>query len=345
MSDAPTTSVFEAQVARVRQISDVFTRVTLAGEQLAGFHPCGPLGPRDLRVKLIFPEPGGRIRVRPEATRGWFPRWRALDPAERGLLRTYTARAIRHGPGATPEVDIDFVMHGHDDESRGPGATWAAGVAEGDDVVLIGPSRAAPHPEGIEWRPPDASAAHPVQVLLTADETAVPAVASILQTLPAGYRGHAILEVPSEAEIQPMPTDSSVETVWLTRGGAPRGGALFDAVRSLPGWSPQAESRQSLPEAAAAPRTEGLMGHLFSRSRKHRPDPARRQALPEVDIDKERLWEVAAPDSESRRRYAWIAGEAATVRRLRSHLVHACGIDRHDMAFMGYWRQGMAEPN
>ncbi|BCW73226.1 hypothetical protein NicSoilB8_42700 [Arthrobacter sp. NicSoilB8] len=41
--------------------------------------------------------------------------------------------------------------------------------------------------------------------------------------------------------------------------------------------------------------------------------------------------------------YAWIAGEAGTVKELRRYLVRDVGMDRKQVAFMGYWRQGKAE--
>jgi NADPH-dependent ferric siderophore reductase len=40
--------------------------------------------------------------------------------------------------------------------------------------------------------------------------------------------------------------------------------------------------------------------------------------------------------------YAWIAGESKVVTGLRRHLVRELGIDRRQVAFMGYWRQGVA---
>ncbi len=43
--------------------------------------------------------------------------------------------------------------------------------------------------------------------------------------------------------------------------------------------------------------------------------------------------------------YAWIAGEAAVVRGLRRYLVRDVGIDRKQVAFMGYWRSGRSEPS
>ena len=68
----------------------------------------------------------------------------------------------------------------------------------------------------------------------------------------------------------------------------------------------------------------------------------------EIDIDKELLWETAdAAQADASIRaddlYAWIAGEAATVRELRRMLVRDRGMDRRSVSFMGYWRQGRSE--
>ena len=41
--------------------------------------------------------------------------------------------------------------------------------------------------------------------------------------------------------------------------------------------------------------------------------------------------------------YAWLAGEAATIKGLRRHLVTELGIDRRQVSFMGYWREGRPE--
>ncbi len=40
--------------------------------------------------------------------------------------------------------------------------------------------------------------------------------------------------------------------------------------------------------------------------------------------------------------YAWIAGESALVTGLRRVLVTELGVDRRQVAFMGYWRRGVA---
>ncbi len=53
------------------------------------------------------------------------------------------------------------------------------------------------------------------------------------------------------------------------------------------------------------------------------------------------LGEEIAPD-DAAGRYFWIAGESGVVTTLRRHLVKDLGIDRAQVAFMGYWRRGVA---
>ena len=40
--------------------------------------------------------------------------------------------------------------------------------------------------------------------------------------------------------------------------------------------------------------------------------------------------------------YAWIAGESWLVKALRRSLVNELGLERAQVAFMGYWREGVA---
>ncbi len=41
--------------------------------------------------------------------------------------------------------------------------------------------------------------------------------------------------------------------------------------------------------------------------------------------------------------YAWLAGEAGTIRAVRRHLVQERSIDRRAVRFTGYWRLGASE--
>ena len=353
---APPVLAFNVEVKKVRRIGATFQRVTFGGDCLRNFGVAGPTC--DLRIKVIIPPAGGgTVDVGAELSRGgsdggWYQRWLAIDPAERGVMRTYTVRESRCGE-QDPEIDVDFVLH-LDADGGGPAAQWAAGATPGSTVWLIGPNAAAAQCAtaeaygGIEWRPGLAS-----QVLLAGDETAVPAISAILESLPADIGGHAFLEVPDAADIQHISTSSSVDIRWLVRGGTPHGALLAGAVRGSvppPGWA-------ALPRTGPAPAGQAAAAPAVAAPG---PEPE------DVDIDSGTLWETpqglqaAVPSQDNgavpgRRRpadgrpagsqpfYAWIAGEAAVVRDVRRYLVRDVGVDRKQVAFMGYWRSGRAE--
>ncbi len=151
-----------------------------------------------------------------------------------------------------------------------------------------------------------------------ADETAVPAVCSILEDLPASARGVAFLEVPESGDVLEQAAPEGLQVVWLPRDGAPLGSRLHEAVLAHLGTSPHPVEE---------------------------PD--------EVDPD---LWETPTYSSSGEDVeaptyhvghdldgiYAWIAGESAVVTTLRRHLVKELDMDRRQVAFMGYWRRGVA---
>ena len=65
------------------------------------------------------------------------------------------------------------------------------------------------------------------------------------------------------------------------------------------------------------------------------------QEVEDTDVDVELIWD--SPEAPHRGFYAWIAGEAAAVKALRRAVVTDRGVDRSQVAFMGYWRLGQAE--
>lgn len=333
-------TAFDVEVRAVRRLSANFQRITFGGECLRGFGVQGPAD--DLRIKIVIP-PVAHDGTRQELPAldcddaGWYQRWLAMDPARRGSMRTYTVRASRC-TAAEPEIDVDFVLHFDAAGVGGPASQWAAEARPGHKVTVIGPNVVhcvtAESYGGIEWRP--GLARH---VLLAGDETAVPAVASILENLPSDVTGHALLEIPQEADVQPVSTTSGVRVVWLPRNGRPHGELLEAAVReavAVPGYASLGTADGTPPATVA---------------------PGRGQEPEEVDIDSAILWETPArlapevvenspsPNTPAGALpfYAWIAGEAAVVRGLRRYLVRDAGIDRKQVAFMGYWRHGRAE--
>ena len=295
---------FAVQVARLQRLSPSFLRVTFTGADLADFTSNG----FDQRIKVMLPLPGRGIDDCPTDP-DWYGAWRNL-PAERQMpIRTYTIRALRPELG---EVDVDFVLHG----ATGPASAWAETAAVGDEVVLIGPNARFPGPTGgFEWHPPlDASC-----LLIAGDETAVPAICAIVETLPPGQQARVLLEVPTPADALNIVAPEGVQVSWLPRWPddgtppAPRGALLTAAV------------------IAAVDELADVLA----------PTPV--VEIEDVDVDAGILWEVPQEESLPRRSsgvYAWLAGEAGVVKGLRRHLVQERGVDRRAVAFMGYWRDG-----
>lgn len=295
----------EVEVVSVERLSPAFVRVELGGSALADFGVDGPLW--DQRIKLIFPDPEtGAITSVEGADESWLATWLDRPASERGHMRTYTVREVR-GSGAETTLVVDIVVH-LDAGATGPGSLWAAAASTGDRLVLLAPRRGYPF-GGIEFVPPAGA-----ELLLVADETAVPAVCAILAQLPADATGAAFLEVPESADVLPVLGPQGVAVNWLPRDGALLGERLHSAVvdhLGLPGGVISIDPDAVDPELWETP-TYSSSGEPLAEA------PA--------SID----------------RYAWIAGESKVVTGLRRHLVRDLGIDRAQVAFMGYWRRGVA---
>lgn len=295
---------FDVRVARIEQLSPSFRRFTFTGDDLDQFADNG----YDQRIKLLMPLPCGYETV--PSGDNWYLEWRDLPDELRHPLRTYTARTARHD---VRELDVDIVLHGE----VGPASRWASNAVVGDPLVILGPNREHDGPAGgIDFVPP----AHADRLLLAGDETAAPAIAGILERLPRDARGEALIEVPVTGDMLPLDAPAGVTVRWLPRDGAAHGSQLVPAV--------QAACHRLMPHEVAAP--EGM-------------------DVEDVDIETGILWEVPVDHAtgqalaQSAALYAWLAGEAGSIKTLRRHLVGTCGVDRKAVAFMGYWREGRAE--
>jgi len=257
----------------------------------------------DQRIKLVLPIPGHGFTDLPDGE-DWYAAWRALPDAVRNPLRTYTVRSFR--PDAR-ELDIDFVAHG----DTGPASRWVSSCRVGEELRIVGPavpSSPAELPTGAAEFDPGAAN----RILLAGDETAAPAICAILEALDVATVGHVFIEVPTDADRLPVTAPAGVEVRWIARNGASHGVRMTDQVHA---W---ASTVAAGPESGGAPE------------------------LVDVDVDEQVLWDVPAAEP-SRPVYAWIAGEAGCVKELRRHLVRGVGLDRKQVAFMGYWRHGKAE--
>ena len=213
-------------------------------------------------------------------------------------MRTYTVRAAR--PGRPPRSTSTSSCTAREVRQQVPGSGWAAQAEPGQRLTVIGPHAGTTAYGGIEWRPPVAGAGA-VRVLLAGDETAVPAIGSILESLPAGYAGHALLEVPYGADVLTSTVEGSRCAGCPATGG--RGasswrGAARGHGRARRGVRARPEALRSSPRSMS---TRDPLGHP-------EPFPGR-------------------PTPAGRRWYAWVAGEASVVRDLRRLLVRDLGLD------------------
>lgn len=298
----PAHGIFPVTVSRVIPLSPGFIRVTFEGSELAHFAQTG----LDQRIKVVLPHPDHGFERFP-ATSDWWTAWRSQSNDERNVFRTYTARAIRP---AEREVDVDFVAHG----DGGPASAWVSTAEVGDDVILVGPDARASTPGGgVEWNPRGADT-----VLLAGDETAVPAISSILASLPADAKGCVFLEVPRTDDVLTIDAPAQVDVHWLPRDD--RGDAYGEAlVRAVRDWTARFVTAS------------------------HHGAALDSASLADIDIDHDILWEVPAGGRLAGTFYAWLAGEAGAIKKIRRFLVSDIGIDRQQVAFMGYWRLGKAE--
>ncbi len=190
------------EVTAVRRPTPRTVRVTFTGSGLDSLEAWP-----DQQLKLLFPPPGRPVRL-PSAADDDVPRWYqaylAIPEDERPVMRGYTVRSRDRGT-----IDVEFVLHAGGTD--GPATAWARTAAPGDVLGRYGPDAA--------YRRPLSTAD---TVLLAGDETAVPAIATLLSEVDNAV---VFVEVADAAEEQPLPVH------WLHRDGAPHGTKLLEAVR------------------------------------------------------------------------------------------------------------------
>jgi NADPH-dependent ferric siderophore reductase len=132
------------------------------------------------------------------------------------IRRHYTIRSLDRG---ARRVAIDFVLHGDT-----PGANWARHAKPGDEIDALGPRGHVWLHQEADWH------------LFVGDETALPAIAAMLEGLKPGDSATAIVEVEDKADEQPLASRAEARITWLHRNGPARPGsiALIDALVAVP---------------------------------------------------------------------------------------------------------------
>lgn len=128
--------------------------------------------------------------------------------------RTYTPRRF---DAQARELDVDFVLHG-----EGPASAWASQAAVGQELTIAGPGRNYTVDPSAQW------------FLLAGDDTAIPAIETIIEAVPASTPIHALVEVVDDQEQHDLHVGPNVTIQWLLRGPdvASAGRPLEAAVRA-----------------------------------------------------------------------------------------------------------------
>lgn len=138
---------------------------------------------------------------------------------QRPVSRIYTVRSYDEPSGL---IEIDFVIH----EDESPAMNWLAKAQPGTVIGFTGP-RAHFVPAWESGR----------KAALFADETAIPAIYSILQSWQAGAEGAVYIETADRAAFDELPAVKGVTLHLLLRAAdeAPgTTGRLVDAARAIP---------------------------------------------------------------------------------------------------------------
>lgn len=181
-------------VVRTERLTPTLVRVVLGGPGLDGF---AMPDSTDTYINVAIPPAGAPYGgvFDPQAVRA--------EHAEEHwpARRRYT---VRSWDDAARELTLDFVVHG-DSGVAGP---WAAAAAPGDVLVFEGP--------GSGYRPDPAADWH----LLVGDESALPAIAATLETLPTD--AVAVVRLVCDGPEHEVPLDCAgrVDLAWVHRAGA-----------------------------------------------------------------------------------------------------------------------------
>jgi NADPH-dependent ferric siderophore reductase len=208
----PLPDLVEVTVVGAEDVTPHMRRVRLACRDVT------PYLHGDMHVRVLVP-PRGRTPVwptlRPDGRIGWPEGDDAL------VVRVYTIRAV---DVARNEISIDILQH----PAAGvptPGADFARDAEPGQVVALLAPG-AGHVPEADE-------------IFLAGDESALPAIARIIEEAPAGTRIRAIIEVANVAEEQPLRSAAALDVQWLHRDAeaiterTPLLGAVTKALETL----------------------------------------------------------------------------------------------------------------
>jgi NADPH-dependent ferric siderophore reductase len=197
----------KVHVQTVHRVTPHLIRVTLAGEELAGFTSPG----FDDHAKIFFPDAKSGALVLPSVG----PDGPAWPGGQKPTMRDYTPRRY---DAETGTLELDFALH-----DAGPATQWAESAKPGDLLGVGGPRGSFIIPTAFDWH------------LLIGDDTALPAISRRLAELPAGARVLVLAEIDNAGDAITFETAAELDLRWVHRGGAAPGvgSPLLDVLRQL----------------------------------------------------------------------------------------------------------------
>jgi NADPH-dependent ferric siderophore reductase len=146
--------------------------------------------------------------------------WKRGQDVVLELPRADGAIARRHytiRDHAEKKMDIDFVLHG-----AGASAEWLNGLDAASEVTVVGP-RGHTYAREADWH------------LFSGDETCIPAIFAMLESLSASDKAIAFLEVDGQADVLPVTSKADVKINWLFRRGTKPGPGtiMLDALKAF----------------------------------------------------------------------------------------------------------------
>ncbi|MEO9340433.1 siderophore-interacting protein [Mesorhizobium sp. SB112] len=185
----------EMTVIQVDNLTPYMRRIRLAGKNLGRFGKFG-----GMHIRMLFPTRSVPDPIWPTLGSNGLPQWPADE--RRPTARVYTIRSLDLDAGF---MDVDFLIH----EGESVGSAWALQAQPGQKIGVMGPV-------GRPIRQSD-------WYVLGADETGLPAIGRLLETLPPKTKGVAFIEIADESERQSINNATEIELHWLERNGISAG--------------------------------------------------------------------------------------------------------------------------
>ncbi|MFF3500277.1 siderophore-interacting protein [Streptomyces sp. NPDC003247] len=129
------------------------------------------------------------------------------------VMRTYT---VRHVDADGGELTVEFGLH-----ADGPATRWASAAAPGDTLEISGQARGGFFPRSGTSR-----------IVILGDHCALPAIATILESLPDGTRAEAVIEVVGLEDRIDLDGPVGADITWTAESGRP-GGQLVAFAKAL----------------------------------------------------------------------------------------------------------------